>query len=172
MRVKPPGPHKPGAAGPQPHTLSGAARAGGTWVACISCCQWRSRMAGFCSSLTARRDVIMFFTVLSSPTKASQVRISLSRDLTSLANFLQSISICSTLMFFHLVVFQSSMLVLTWARGATQDGTGLPTPPPAARSRLHRSCRASATGGDLELVTEVGQVGRENELAVKTQLKR
>lgn len=82
-------------------------------VACISSCQCRSLMAGFCSSFTARRDVIMFFMLLSSPVNASQLLISLSRLRMSLANFLQSISICSTLISFHLVVFQSSMLVLT-----------------------------------------------------------
>ena len=49
-----------------------------TCVACISCSQCRSRMAGFCSSPTALSEVTMFFTVESSPVKASHARISLS----------------------------------------------------------------------------------------------
>ena len=42
-----------------------------TPVAAISWCQCRARMAGFWSSATARREVRMFFTLLSSPVKAS-----------------------------------------------------------------------------------------------------
>jgi hypothetical protein len=37
-----------------------------TLVAAMSCCQWRSRMAGFCSSVTARREVRRFFIIASS----------------------------------------------------------------------------------------------------------
>ena len=51
-----------------------------TLVACMSCCQWRSRMAGFWSSPTACRDVTMFFTMESRPVKASQALVSLSKE--------------------------------------------------------------------------------------------
>lgn len=49
-----------------------------TFVELISCFQWRSRIAGFCSSPTARRDVTMFFTVASRHVYASHDLISLS----------------------------------------------------------------------------------------------
>lgn len=42
-------------------------------VAAISWCQCRSRMAGFWSSVMARRDMRRFFTLLSKPVKASHV---------------------------------------------------------------------------------------------------
>ena len=48
-----------------------------TLVAFISSSQCRSRIAGFCKSLTALKDVSMFFTVRSSAAYASQERISL-----------------------------------------------------------------------------------------------
>ena len=38
----------------------------------MSCCQWRSRITGFCSSATACSDVSMFLTVLSTPVYYSQ----------------------------------------------------------------------------------------------------
>ena len=41
-----------------------------TPVVFITCCQWRSRMAGLCSRPTALNDVIMFLTLLSMPLKA------------------------------------------------------------------------------------------------------
>ena len=84
-----------------------------TLVAETKCCQCRSRIAGFCNSPTALKDVNMFFTVTSKPRKASQLLMSLSRPRMSLENFLHSISMFSTSMFFHCVVFHSSMEVLT-----------------------------------------------------------
>lgn len=51
-----------------------------TCVACMSCSQCRSLMAGFCSSPTALSEVTMFLTRESSPVKASHARTSLSRE--------------------------------------------------------------------------------------------
>ena len=45
------------------------------------------------------------------PRKVSQARMSLSKARISVVNFLQSISICSTLMPLHDVVFQDSKLL-------------------------------------------------------------
>ena len=84
-----------------------------TLVACMSCCQWRSRIAGFCNSPTALNDVTMFLTVESSPENASQARISLSSPRISFTNLLHSISMFSTLMSLHSVSFHSSMLLST-----------------------------------------------------------
>ena len=84
-----------------------------TLVAWTSCSQCLSLIAGFCSSPTALRDVSIFFTVSSSPVNAFHCLISLSKPLISLANFLHSMSIFSTSMFIHRVVFHSSILVLT-----------------------------------------------------------
>ena len=89
-----------------------------TPVACTSSCQCRSRIAGFCNSVTARSDVIRFLTVFSVPWYVSQARISLSRVLRSFPNFLQSMSIWSTLISLHGVVFQSLIVVcmmLVWS---------------------------------------------------------
>lgn len=47
----------------------------------MSCVQCLSRMAGFCSSATARNDVNMFLTTPSTPVYVSHARISLSRAL-------------------------------------------------------------------------------------------
>ncbi len=47
-----------------------------TPVACMSCAQWRSLMAGFWSSPTARSEVNMFLTVPSTPVYVSQALIS------------------------------------------------------------------------------------------------
>ncbi len=137
-----------------------------TFVACINWAQCLSRMAGFCNSATALKEVIMFFTWLSSPIYRSlnrkytkvkhspqrarrrishepdelsqvvnsaleslverfetennyssiryQARISLSKARMSFENFFNSISIPSTSIFSHWVVFQSSIEVLTW----------------------------------------------------------
>ena len=49
-----------------------------TWVACMSCSQWRSLIAEFCNSPTALSEVTMFLTRESSPVNASQALISLS----------------------------------------------------------------------------------------------
>lgn len=64
-----------------------------TFVASISSFQCLSLMAGFWSSPTALREVIMFFSSLSSPRYTSHDLISLSRPRISLDSFLQSISI-------------------------------------------------------------------------------
>lgn len=84
-----------------------------TFVDFISWFQCLSLIAGFCSSPTALNDVKVFLTVASNPVYVSQTRISLSNILISFANFLHSISMFSTSIFLHGVVFQSSTQVCT-----------------------------------------------------------
>lgn len=73
----------------------------------MSCCQWRSRMAGERRSATSGTDTRKFFTMASTPRNTSSSRTFLGSALTSLTKFLAPSSMRSVLMALHSVWRQS-----------------------------------------------------------------
>lgn len=78
-----------------------------TPVDCISSIQWRSWMAGFCSSVIALNDVSKFRNSLSTCWYGSQCCMGFPKARISLLYFLHSCSISSTSNLFQAVRFQS-----------------------------------------------------------------